>query len=333
VYRFALGVVLTVVTSIVWAQPTDSLKGELAAFEPFLGVWELNSNWDSGEGLYAIGHYQSVLGGAAVELRAWVRNPDGTFYERYRSVLRHEQGKGLVSYDLIHDGTLRLSEYVMDGQTLRTEWSNTGNRVKDALTVDGPNVLRWEVQTAPANSDIFTTAINAQWQRRTPAHLQNVLANHTEQPLTGRTAELAPMVGSWTLDATWADGRTTSSEATHVPGPGGLSLVSHTYPSDNGGPRYHRYIYLTIPGDEPRSFRFFRFSYDGTMSEMVHRIKSATGQPLTIETLYAMPENISARQSLTMEDRNSMRWLFDTQPSGQNEWSRRMDGVWRRAEQ
>lgn len=329
--RLAMWLVLAVMSSVAAGQSAGTLKGELAQFAPFLGIWEVDANWESGGSLYAISHFEPVLGGVAVELRTWVRREDGTLYERYRSIMRHEEGKGLVSYDLIHDGTMRRSEYELDGSALRTSWSTQTMRIKDSLRPVGRDALQWLVETSPEGENAYTTAMNAQWNRRTPDHLRSVLAGYTPTPLNGRTAELAPMVGKWTLDAAWTDGRRTQSEATHEPGPGGMSLVSNTYPSDNGGPRYHRYVYLSMPGDEPRSFRFFRFSYDGSMSEMVHRITTKPGQPINLQTDYTMPDGVQARQSLHMQGDDQMRWVFDVRPAGQGDWSRRMDGMWRRA--
>lgn len=313
----------------------STLKGELAAFEPFLGVWEIQANWSTGEPLHAISSYTPTLDGAAVELRTWVKKPDGTYNERYHSVLRHEEGRGLVTRDLIYDGTLRESTYAMEGKTLRTQWTQDGVTIDDAITLENDNALNWQVGMDQDGSGEFKVIMNAQWERRTQAQLAERLSDYVPPQLTGRSAELAPLIGSWEINGSWTDGRALVSRATHAPGPGGLGMVSHTYTIKPDGSQSQRYLTLVIPADEPRTFVFYRFRYDGVLQEMVQRITSQPGEPLALETINPMPSeaapNGQMRQRMSVQGEGAVRWIVHSRPdTTTDDWSLMTDSTWKR---
>jgi hypothetical protein len=313
----------------------STLKGELTAFEPFLGVWEIQANWSTGEPLHAISSYTPTLDGAAVELRTWVKNPDGTYFERYHSVLRHEEGRGLVTRDLIYDGTLRESTDEMEGQTLRTRWTQNGVTIIDTITLESDNTLNWQVGMDQDGSGSFEVIMNANWERRTQAQLAERLSQYVQPQLTGRSAELAPLIGSWEINGSWTDGRALVSRATYAPGPGGFGMVAHTYTIKPDGSESQRYLTLAIPADEPRTFVFYRFRYDGVLHEMVQRITSLPGEPLELETINPMPSEVAPngqmRQRMSVQGDGAVRWIVHSRPdTSTDDWSLMTDSTWQK---
>ncbi len=236
-------------TQPISKQPT--LQGELKAFEPFLGVWEINDVWAWGSTVHAIAEYKAVLDGHAVEMRTWVSDDGKPLYERYRALLRIDDGKFAV-HTLSHDGSLTKSQYTRDADSFVTSWEQGGTSVTDSISLIDPNSIRWLVKMTNADSGEKSVAMDGQWKRHKDEDLETMLNGWNPPKLAGAFDPISASIGIYGFD-----GGLVGSEIAVEPGPAGLSVVR----KDSGYSCLSNYEAITYYSSSPFSMELF--SSDG----------------------------------------------------------------------
>lgn len=149
---------------------SDLDGGPLEALKPFIGRWEIEAQWADGSTLHSRNEYEVRLGGKFVFARTWVKNEDGSWYQRYESVFGHEEGKGMVTYGFTYDGTfstmddIRVSEE--DGKTRITfYWEGNGVAFRQSvIDIDGDS-YSWQVFMKSEGADDYIQLMDGVWKR------------------------------------------------------------------------------------------------------------------------------------------------------------------------
>lgn len=86
------------------------------------------------------------------------------------------------------------------------------------------------------------------------------------QTLKGPLTELAPLLGTWEIEAKWRHGATLWARAQYSPGIGGHSVEGRVFVQDNQLPPYLRYLNV-FRFDDDGELVATNFSHDGTQTE------------------------------------------------------------------
>lgn len=153
----------------------EMLKGKpLEMLSPYIGNWEINDRWSSGETLWARNEYRVLMDGAFVEATTWAKDGDRPPYARYRTIFAWDpEAKALVSHGFTMDGTTetqQMSVMTDGGSTaIRAEWSMSdaedAARIRQHVHMPQDGAYRWQVWMLPASGDEPVEMIDGHWKR------------------------------------------------------------------------------------------------------------------------------------------------------------------------
>lgn len=136
---------------------SPTLREELKPLADFIGVWEIDGQWKSGEAIWARSEYSVGMGGNFVEARTWTRNEDGKVYQRYKTIWRWDpQESKVVSHGFVYDGSYLEIETVVstvDGKsTLTSNWEQGGSRIDQQVQIVDADRYSWKVEVSDGDS-------------------------------------------------------------------------------------------------------------------------------------------------------------------------------------
>ncbi len=142
----------------------------LAMFAPYIGEWEVNSEWGSGQALWARNEYRVLMGGAYVDAKTWAKDGDGEPYLRYYTVFTWDtEKKQIVSHGFQGDGVASVHEMGRAGEGadagLVAEWGEYPQRIRQQVDMPKANRYRWRVWAIPAEGADPMPMIDGQWER------------------------------------------------------------------------------------------------------------------------------------------------------------------------
>ena len=104
------------------------LKEKLASFTPYVGVWEIDTEWANGSSLWAKNEYSVGMNGNFFEAVTWTKNEAGKVYQRYRTIWRYNPDKDVIeSYGFTYDGSVTVTQSELDATDpkrpiIRSKW-------------------------------------------------------------------------------------------------------------------------------------------------------------------------------------------------------------------
>lgn len=153
----------------------DALKGKpLEMFSPYIGNWEINDRWSTGETLWARNEYRVLMNGAFVEATTWAKDGDRPPYARYRTIFAWDpEAKSLVSHGFTMDGTAETHRMEMldaDGSTaISAEWpmsdAENAPSIRQHVHMPKDGSYRWQVWMVPAGGGDPAVMIDGEWIR------------------------------------------------------------------------------------------------------------------------------------------------------------------------
>ncbi len=166
--------VAMVVASVGWVRADlprpsrpEKLQGELGRLSYFLGTWEINGAWSSGQKLHARNEFRIGLGGRFMEITTSVRDGDGPVYERYRTIYQHTPD-GFVGHGFVFDGTAKSVPVEVTFEPtlkMRTELTENGTTVRnDAIRIDDDSYA-WKVWVRGADDAEWVSVMDGVWKR------------------------------------------------------------------------------------------------------------------------------------------------------------------------
>ena len=169
IYRVAVLVAVLVLTDTAQTQEKPVAGNRLAALERFVGEWEVNGKWSSGESLRARSVYEWGLGKKILKGQTFVR--DGAReYQRYEAVFAwHPQKKCLYEVSFGFDGS--LTEVVIeskDQDTLHIGWTPYSPEkpapIRQVIRFLDQDHFQWTVSLREGEG--WKQLIDATWKRK-----------------------------------------------------------------------------------------------------------------------------------------------------------------------
>ncbi len=314
-----------------FVQLKPSLAKDLAPFEPFLGVWEINDHWADGPTLHAIAEYKAVLGGEAVEIRTWVSDDGGPLYERYRALLRHDNGRFII-HTLSHDGSLTESAYTRDGDSFVTSWESDGTTVTDSISLADDNTMRWLVKTTNADSGDKSAALDGQWERRGDGERGRLLRDWEPAELEGELEILQPLMSSFrsTIEPPPRAGTKAFQRYEEFePGPGGKSVWSRQVFKKDSEVDEYILLYGHNAGVASNEVRMFSQHMDFSQSGMIEGTWSQKSSSEAAGVLSVDWENEGRRWTLEYSAKTGSPLLLRNRAwiNSENRWTRVSPGT------
>lgn len=150
---------------------SDSSKepaGDVAALERFVGTWEVDGKWSSGEPLHARGVYEWGLGKKIMTAKTFVKDADRE-YQRYESIMAwNPEKKSLYEITFAYDGS--ITEVLIDCKgpdTFQIGFTPFNpakpGRVRQVLRFLDNDRFQWTVTLN--EGDKWNQLIDATWKR------------------------------------------------------------------------------------------------------------------------------------------------------------------------
>ena len=153
-------------------EPTNELaSGEISKLKPFIGNWEVTTEWANGQTLWARNEYRVGLGGKFVEADTYAKDGNGKPYHRYRTIFTYDESKKkFVSYGFTNDGTVQVVENDVediDGKiALTSSWAAGKTEIKQTVREMSDKQFGWKVWMRPADGESdWNQSMDAKWER------------------------------------------------------------------------------------------------------------------------------------------------------------------------
>jgi hypothetical protein len=164
----ALTLMTVAVKSSMAADQPNAAAG-LAFLERFVGEWEVDGKWDSGQKLQARGIYAWGLGKKIMTAKTFVRDGDKE-YQRYEGVLAwHPEKKSLFEISFAFDGGLtEVMIDVKDKDTMLIGWTpytpGSPSKVRQVIRFLDQDRFQWIVTMQ--EGETWKQLIDATWKRK-----------------------------------------------------------------------------------------------------------------------------------------------------------------------
>ncbi len=250
----------------------QELQGGLRAFEPFLGVWRIDAKWQGGPTLEGVSVNKAVLDGQFVEMKTWVRDGGGPWYQRYHAMLRYDREReAFVSHEFVYDGSTRENALRLDesAEHLRTEWSMGEMAIKEEIGVPAGDSYSWKVWVSEGASEP-RLAMDAEWVRAPASAIPRLEGEGLDQ----RLAPVEDLIGTWEVRTRWKSGEALWALLHVEAGERGGFLHSITLAKDGDGEPYERYRGFVVPTDN--GLEEVTFSYRGEVQRA--KIRATPGE-------------------------------------------------------
>jgi hypothetical protein len=148
------------------------LNEHLALFQPFIGTWEINAQWESGDPLWARNEYRVGMNGNFVLASTWARDANGEIYQRYQTTWRYDPERDQVeSHGFTYDGSyVRMdTEIHQAGEgnpVIGSRWkaSDDAPWFRQEVQMLDDNTYSWKVWTSPDGNE-WIPMMDGQWKR------------------------------------------------------------------------------------------------------------------------------------------------------------------------
>ncbi|MCA9309741.1 MAG: SRPBCC domain-containing protein [Phycisphaerales bacterium] len=138
-----------------------------------------------------------------------------------------------------------------------------------------------------------------------------------------------PMLGVWTIHATWSFGATLDAKAEYREGVEGRFVHARTWVSDNGGPTYLRYETTICPGEstEGETYDLHSFIHDGRVDVRAWEVEERDEGAVFVAH-WEMPNGAPIREEMRLVDAETLTWKVWSRPDASAAWDQIMDGSW-----
>jgi len=151
-----------------------------------------------------------------------------------------------------------------------------------------------------------------------------VPAASTGGPLQGDMAGLAPLLGTWEVNAEWASGQTLWSRAVYEVGIAGRTIEARVFVRDGDGEPYQRYSSVFTFDAAAQQFLAHTFKKDGSYSAQK---LDFDGKRLSMEWT---EDGTLIRDESDLSTPGVMAWTVSVKPEAATEFQTVMDARWHR---
>jgi hypothetical protein len=148
-------------------QPAPTTReSALAVMTPYIGDWTIKATWGGGAPLEARATYTWGLNKKFIVARTFVKQADGTEYQRYESVFGEENGQ-VVCHSFVFSGEASVRTWQRDGAKLSNEWISKGAdgdaKFRQSVELVDNDHIRWLV--AREKDGKWESIMDGTWER------------------------------------------------------------------------------------------------------------------------------------------------------------------------
>jgi hypothetical protein len=150
------------------------LAAELSVFQPFLGTWEIDGQWQDGTALWARNQYTPELDGTLLKAQTWARNAEGKVYQRYFTVWRYNSAsKTIDAHGYMFDGKYNMVESVViypggdKNPIIQSQWKpnpDSAMEIRQQVQITNDNEYSWKVWTS-MDGTAWASLMDGSWKR------------------------------------------------------------------------------------------------------------------------------------------------------------------------
>lgn len=145
----------------------------------------------------------------------------------------------------------------------------------------------------------------------------------------GPLSAYAPFLGSWQIDAAWADGRPIRARNVYEVGLGGKFIEAHTVAADEHDQPYERYHTIIAWDEEKKTAVSYGFTFDGTVG-VVPLKRAENADTPTFNASWAS-DGGKLRQRVAFDAAgDSYHWQVWFRPDGAEDWQQLIEADWHR---
>ena len=159
------------------SEPTEKLElnENLKCLAPYLGTWEIESEWAGGSKLWAKNVYEIGLGGNFVIAKTWAKDGDGEVYQRYMTIFAWDKDdQKIVSHGFMSDGKTQQVPMQVESsngkERIRSQWQPSPDSpmvIKQEVSMIDENQYDWKVWSRINESAEFEPIMEGVWKRQT----------------------------------------------------------------------------------------------------------------------------------------------------------------------
>lgn len=160
---------------ITISRPVGDLSGKpLEPLAPYLGEWEIEAAWSSGEALSATNSFEAMMGGAFVVSETRVSDNGGPEYHRYTTVFAWDaEQEQIVAHGFTSDGSVSRTPMSVDDSVeppaITSQWrvgeGHTGVDIRQSIRLIDAGSYSWGVWTSPAALQEWNQIMDGVWER------------------------------------------------------------------------------------------------------------------------------------------------------------------------
>lgn len=162
-------------TKTASSDSSKELNEHLKCFAPYIGTWEIDTEWASGGKLWARNKYEIGLGGNFVMARTWAKDGDGEPYERYLTIFSWDKAKKrVVSHGFTFDGSVQQVDMEVESsggkEIIRSQWQPNPAAdmvIKQEVSLIDKNQYGWKVWSRANESAEFQPMMDGVWKKQT----------------------------------------------------------------------------------------------------------------------------------------------------------------------
>lgn len=318
-------VVMTAVATGMSQAQEPALTGGLAALEPWIGTWEIETQWVGGPTLWARSTYRPMLGGAFLEGKVVVSDDGSEPYQRYRTIMAwDEEREKIVVHSFTRDGRYSTIDLQVDGRVATSSWRMGDAGIEDRVEVatDG-TTMAWTVWTTTAAGE-RSRVMDGSWHK-TDATAPVPVAPDT---LSGSLTGLSPLLGGWELAPVADDDVIRWSRIEYRIGLAGR-FVDATAWTAGGGYWHPTSETVFVAGGDAEPGARVSFSADGHVGQAdVELGHGEAGIVVDISPESAASSDL--KEIIAVTPLASCQWQVWVRPPGAMEWSIPVDARWLR---
>ena len=175
---FCLSAATAVVAQQEEGQKTESasspLVKELAPLVPYLGDWEIDAKWSSGEALWARNEYRPTMKGRFVEVKTFAKDGDGEPYHRYTTIYGYDaKAEKIMAHGFTYDGStsqipVAVESFEGDDQAISSSWKpdpSADAEIRQIVWTKNDGAYGWNVYMRSSPEADYQSVMEGTWKR------------------------------------------------------------------------------------------------------------------------------------------------------------------------
>jgi hypothetical protein len=294
------------------------------------GEWRIDGAWTDGAPIHGREVFEWGVGKQFVICKTFLATPKGE-YQRYETIFGEEDGK-LMAWSFTYDGHADAMEFKVDGRKMSSakpmpDATDGQTTLLQSVEMIEPNKFQWKV--AAQKPGELKPLMDGTWIRSadTSAEKPTIVWPKNPPSPDDRLLDLmSPLIGIWSINATWSDAKPLRARKTYEWGVGKKFIACKTTVlKPDGSVDYDRYY--TLYGVRDGKLMAYRFVFDGTTD---FEPQTVDGQRIGGVRVFKHPGAAETRVNQFQElvDPDHLHWKVWNDADGPDKPL--MDGTWTR---